>query len=137
RLIENCGYACQTIKPHKPSNTFYLNLSNKSIELFYRDYINLIKQFPFCNLANKHKSLVYIISRRKNKSNILDIDKAILNLLKKDKLKSMQIARILGLANCTILYHLANLHKKGMVTRVRKKRSFIWFASKNEEKDKK
>ncbi|MBW2986141.1 BlaI/MecI/CopY family transcriptional regulator, partial [Candidatus Woesearchaeota archaeon] len=84
-----------------------------------------------------HKSLVYIISRRKNKSNILDIDKAILNLLKKDKLKSMQIARILGLANCTILYHLANLHKKGMVTRVRKKRSFIWFASKNEEKDKK
>ena len=135
-LIESCGYVCQPVKPHKPSNTFYLNLSNKSIELFYRDYVELIKQFPCCGLANKHKSLVYIISRRKNKSNIKDIDKAILNLLKKNELTTMKIAQILGFAYCTILHHLENLHTNGFVARIRKERSFIWSAAKVRKKRK-
>lgn len=133
-LIESCGYACRSIKPHKPSNTFYLNLSNKSIERFYQDYIDLIKQFPCCGLANKHKSLVYIISRRKNKSDIKDIDGAILNLLKKNKLTTMKIAQILGFANCTILHHLEKFHAKGVIERIRKERSFIWSVARVREK---
>src|SRR3989344_5451648 len=31
-LMKSCGYECKEIKPHKPSNTFYLNMANGSIE---------------------------------------------------------------------------------------------------------
>ena len=126
-LMKSCGYDCKDIKPHKPSNTFYLNMANGSIEKFYQDYSELIKEFPTCGLANKHDKLAYIISRRKNKSTITNIDEEILNLLEKEKLTTKQISEKLGFANCTILHHLEKLYESKQISRLPKDKGFVWF----------
>lgn len=126
-LMKSCGYECKEIKPHKPSNTFYLNMANGSIEKFYQDYSELIKEFPTCSLANKHDRLTYIVSRRKNKSPIINIDKEILNLLENEKLTTKQVSEKLGFANCTILHHLEKLYKGGILAREPKDKGFVWF----------
>ena len=126
-LMKSCGYGCKEIKPHKPSNTFYLNMANVSIEKFYQDYSELIKEFPTCGLANKHDRLAYIISRRKNKSVIINIDEEILNVLENEKLTTKQVSEKLGFANCTILHHLEKLYKDGILTREPKDKGFVWF----------
>ena len=131
RLIESCGYKCQDVQLHRASNTFYLNLSNRSIEKVYRDYVKLIEQFPSCSLANKHAALKFIISRRQNKSNIKNIGKAICSLLKDDKLTTKQIAQALGFAHCTVSHHLNNLYKNGKINRHNNDIRFIWYCSEN------
>jgi len=127
KLIEKCGYNSQKIKPHLSSNTFYLNISNKSIELIYKDYINLIKLFPTCSLSSKHEDFVYIIKRRKNKAKSRYIDKVILDLLKCNRLTPKQVSQKTGYANSTILRHLYNLYKKDVIKRHYDKVRFVWY----------
>ena len=129
RLIESCGYLCGRVKPYKSSSIFNLDLSNKTIELFYKDYLKLIEQFPNCSLANKHDKLAYIISRRENKSKIIDIDNEILKAIENNKLTTRQISEKLRLANCTVLHHLEKLHKNGLVNREPISSGFVWFKS--------
>ena len=126
-LMKSCGYECKEIKPHTPSDTFYLNMANGTIEKFYADYLELIGLFPNCSLANKHDRLVYLITRRKNKSTITNIDGEILNLLENDKLTTKEISEKLRFANCTILHHLEKLYKKGIINREAKDKGFVWF----------
>lgn len=127
RLIESCGYLCGRVKPYKSSSIFNLDLSNKTIGLFYDDYSQLIEQFPNCSLANKHDKLVYIVSRRNNKSKLVEIDTEILGILEKNKLTTRQVSEKLGLANCTTLHHLEKLYKTGFVNKESISRGFVWF----------
>ena len=64
--------------------------------------------------------------RRKNRSDIKDIDKAILNLLEDERLTTKQISQELGFANCTILHHLEKLYEKGIINRTKNSIRFVW-----------
>ena len=129
QLVLDCGYTCSKIKANNKSNAFSFNISNKNLKRIYNDIAELSKKFSTCNLSFKKEQVEFILNRQKiknpKKSKITE--KAVLDLLKNNKLTAQQISKLINYAYCTIIHTLERLSKENKVQRNKiSNKTYLW-----------
>lgn len=128
KLILDCNYICSKIQCKK-ANSYVFTLSNKNISKFYKNTLQLAREFPTCNLLFKDENLKFIIKRRKriNPKNRKVTERVIFNILKNNRLTALEISKLTNYAYCTIIHNLERLFKEKRIKRIEiKDRTYRW-----------